>query len=67
MLSPGVFAAQNKYRLCAPSGSDEKTAARLPRRGGRRYASQYRLIYKIDRENVYVLVEQVTPHDYRGN
>tara|TARA_R110002111_G_scaffold243176_1_gene305170 strand:- start:155 stop:436 length:282 start_codon:yes stop_codon:yes gene_type:complete len=28
---------------------------------------QYRVIYKIDRENVYVLVEKVTPHDYRRN
>lgn len=28
---------------------------------------QYRLIYKIDRENVYVQVEKVTPHDYRRN
>ena len=28
---------------------------------------QYRVIYKIDRENVYVLVEKVTPHDCRRN
>jgi len=28
---------------------------------------QYRVIYKIDRENVYVQVEKVTPHDYRRN
>ena len=26
---------------------------------------QYRVIYKVDRENVYVQVEKVTPHDYR--
>jgi len=28
---------------------------------------QYRVIYKIDRENVFVQVEKVTPHDYRRN
>lgn len=28
---------------------------------------QYRVIYKVDRENVYVLVEKVTLHDYRRN
>lgn len=28
---------------------------------------QYRVIYKIDRENVYVQVEKVTPHDDRKN
>ncbi len=26
---------------------------------------QYRVIYKIDRQNVFVTVEKVTPHDYR--
>ena len=26
---------------------------------------QHRVIYKIDRESVYVQVEKVTPHDYR--
>lgn len=28
---------------------------------------QYRVIYKIDRQNVFVKVEKVTPHDYRKN
>lgn len=28
---------------------------------------QYRVIYKIDRESVFVQVEKVTPHDYRRN
>lgn len=28
---------------------------------------QYRVIYNIDRENVFVQVEKVTPHDYRRN
>ena len=28
---------------------------------------QYRVIYQIDRENVFVQVEKVTPHDYRRN
>lgn len=28
---------------------------------------QYRVIYKVDRENVYVQVEKVTPHDYGRN
>lgn len=28
---------------------------------------QYRVIYKIERENVFVQVEKVTPHDYRRN
>lgn len=28
---------------------------------------QYRVIYKIDGENVCVRVEKVTPHDYRRN
>lgn len=28
---------------------------------------QYRVIYKIDRENVYVQVEKVTPHGYGRN
>ena len=32
-----------------------------------RLSLQYRVIYKIDRENVYVQVEKVTPHDYRRN
>ena len=32
-----------------------------------RLSFQYRVIYKIDRENVYVQVEKVTPHDYRRN
>ena len=32
-----------------------------------RLSFQYRVIYKIDRENVYVQVEKVTPHDYRSN
>ena len=32
-----------------------------------RLSLQYRIIYKIDRENVYVQVEKVTPHDYRRN
>ena len=26
---------------------------------------QYRVIYRIDRQNVFVMVEKVTPHDYR--
>jgi addiction module RelE/StbE family toxin len=30
-----------------------------------RLNQQYRVIYKIDRESVYVQVEKVTPHDYR--
>ena len=30
-----------------------------------RLSLQYHVIYKIDRENVYVQVEKVTPHDYR--
>ena len=28
---------------------------------------QYRVIYRIERENVFVQVERVTPHDYRRN
>ena len=28
---------------------------------------QYRVIYRVDRESVYVQVEKVTPHDYRRN
>ena len=32
-----------------------------------RLSLQYRVVYKIDRENVYVQVEKVTPHDYRRN
>lgn len=32
-----------------------------------RLSLQYRVIYKIYRENVYVQVEKVTPHDYRRN
>lgn len=32
-----------------------------------RFSLQHRVIYKIDRENVYVQVEKVTPHDYRRN
>ena len=31
-----IVAALNKYRLCAPAGPDAKTAARFPRRSGRR-------------------------------
>ncbi|MBS0586417.1 MAG: hypothetical protein JSS37_00290 [Proteobacteria bacterium] len=26
---------------------------------------QYRVIYKINNDEVYVLVEQISPHDYR--
>lgn len=29
---------RNKYRLCAPAGPDAQTAARFPRRSGKRYA-----------------------------
>lgn len=32
-----------------------------------RLSLQYRVIYKIDRDNVYVQVEKVTPNDYRRN
>ncbi len=28
---------------------------------------QYRVIYKIEREKVFVSVEKITPHDYRRN
>ncbi|GAB5407430.1 MAG: hypothetical protein Aurels2KO_56610 [Aureliella sp.] len=28
---------------------------------------QYRVIYKVDRESVFVQIEKVTPHDYRRN
>ena len=28
---------------------------------------QYRVIYKIEREEIYVQVEKVTPHDYGRN
>ena len=28
---------------------------------------QYRATYKIDRQNVLVMVEKVTPHDFRRN
>ena len=28
---------------------------------------QYRIIYKIERERVFVNVEKITPHDYRRN
>lgn len=28
---------------------------------------QYRVIYQIDRENVFVQVEKIMPHDYRRN
>jgi len=30
-----------------------------------RLNKQYRVIYKIDNDNVYALVERITPHDYR--
>lgn len=30
-----------------------------------RLNQQYRVIYKIDNDEVYVLVEQISPHDYR--
>ena len=28
---------------------------------------QYRVIYRIDRQDVFVEVEKITPHDYRKN
>lgn len=28
---------------------------------------QYRVIYKVDRDSVFVQVEKLTPHDYRRN
>lgn len=30
-----------------------------------RLNQQYRVIYKINNDEVYVLVEQISPHDYR--
>ncbi|MXS78694.1 type II toxin-antitoxin system mRNA interferase toxin, RelE/StbE family [Nitrosomonas sp. JL21] len=30
-----------------------------------RLNQQYRVIYKINNNEVYVLVEQISPHDYR--
>jgi addiction module RelE/StbE family toxin len=45
--------------------NDERLSGEWKGHRSSRLNLQYRVIYKIDRENVYVQVEKVTPHDYR--
>ena len=58
-------------RLSGPAGlrrirgfNDEPLRGEWQGHRSSRLNLQYRVIYKIDRENVYVQVEKVTPHDY---
>jgi addiction module RelE/StbE family toxin len=59
-------------RISGPEGlrlikgfNDERLSGEWKGHRSSRLNLQYRVIYKIDRENVYVQVEKVTPHDYR--
>jgi addiction module RelE/StbE family toxin len=61
-------------RISGPEGlrlirgfNDEPLRGKWKGHRSSRLSLQYRVIYKIDRENVYVQVEKVTPHDYRRN
>lgn len=61
-------------RISGPEGlrrvrgfSDEALSGDWRGHRSSRLNLQYRVIYKIDREKVYVQVEKVTPHDYRRN
>jgi addiction module RelE/StbE family toxin len=59
-------------RISGPEGlrlikgfNDERLSGEWKGHRSSRLNLQYRVIYKIDRENVYVQVEKVTPHDFR--
>lgn len=61
-------------RISGPEGlrlirgfNDEPLQGKWKGHRSSRLNIQYRVIYKIDRQNVFVKVEKVTPHDYRRN
>ncbi|MGI9288674.1 MAG: type II toxin-antitoxin system mRNA interferase toxin, RelE/StbE family [Pseudomonadales bacterium] len=61
-------------RISGPEGlrlirgfNDEALRGKWKGHRSSRLNIQYRVIYKIDRQNVLVMVEKVTPHDYRRN
>ena len=61
-------------RISGPEGlrlirgfSDEPLRGEWKGHRSSRLNIQYRVIYKIDRQSVFVKVEKVTPHDYRRN
>jgi len=44
---------------------DEQLTGRWKGYRSSRLNAQYRVIYKVESEKLYILVEKVTPHDYR--
>ncbi len=61
-------------RISGPEGlrlirgfNDESLSGKWKGYRSSRLGIQYRVIYKINREDVFVQVEQVTPHQYRRN
>ncbi|PCI70061.1 MAG: type II toxin-antitoxin system mRNA interferase toxin, RelE/StbE family [Gammaproteobacteria bacterium] len=61
-------------RISGPQGlglirdfNDESLSGNWEGHRSSRLNLQYRVIYKIDQEQIFVKVMKVTPHDYRSN
>lgn len=61
-------------RISGPQGlrlirgfNDESLSGNWEGHRSSRLNLQYRVIYKIDQEQIFVKVMRVTPHDYRSN